>query len=171
MCVYMLGGIGAGGEGDDGGWDGWMASLTWWTWVWVNSGSWWWTRRPGVLWFMGSQIVRHDWEIELNWFTLQSFLNGSAGKESACQCRRQERGFDPWVERIPWKRIWQPTPVCLPEKSHGQRSLTGYSPRGCKELDTPEWLSMHVSTVGNDPFLEKDCISQTGTSSIYLLFI
>ena len=46
---------------------GWMASLTRWTWVWVNSGSWWWTGRPGVLWFMGSQRVRHDWVTELNW--------------------------------------------------------------------------------------------------------
>ena len=46
---------GAGGEGDDRGWDGWMASLTRWRWVWVNSGSWWWTGRPGVLRFMGSQ--------------------------------------------------------------------------------------------------------------------
>ena len=53
-------GLGAGEEGDDRGWDGWMASLTWWTWVWVNSGSWWWTGRPGVLWFMGSQRVGHD---------------------------------------------------------------------------------------------------------------
>ena len=53
--TLMLGGIGAGGEGDDRGWDGWMASLTRWTWVSVNSGSWWWTGRPGVLWFMGSQ--------------------------------------------------------------------------------------------------------------------
>ena len=49
------------GEGDDRGWDGWMASLTRWTLVWVNSGSWWWTGRPGMLWFMGSQRVRHDW--------------------------------------------------------------------------------------------------------------
>ena len=48
-------GLGAGGEGDDRGWDGRMASLTRWTWVWVNSGSRWWTGRPGVLWFMGSQ--------------------------------------------------------------------------------------------------------------------
>ena len=55
------------GEGDDRGWDGWMASLTEWTWVWVNSGSWWWTGRPGVLQFMGSQRVRHDWATELNW--------------------------------------------------------------------------------------------------------
>ena len=57
----------AGGEREDRGWDGWMASLTWWTWVWVNSGSWWWTGRPGVLRFMGSQRVGHDWATELNW--------------------------------------------------------------------------------------------------------
>ena len=60
----------AGGEGDDRGWDGWMASLTRWTWVWVDSGSWWWTGRPGVLWFMGSQRVGHDWATELNWIEL-----------------------------------------------------------------------------------------------------
>ena len=59
-------GLGAGGEGDDRGWDGWMAS-TWWTWVWVNSGSWWWTGKPGVLQFMGSQRVGHDWATKLNW--------------------------------------------------------------------------------------------------------
>ena len=57
----------AGGEGDDRGWDGSMASSTQWTWVWVDSGSWWWTGRPGVLQFMGSQRVGHDWETELNW--------------------------------------------------------------------------------------------------------
>ena len=56
----------AGGEGDDKGWDGWMASPTRWTWVWVNSGSWWWTGRPGVLRFMGLQRVGHDWATELN---------------------------------------------------------------------------------------------------------
>ena len=56
----------AGEEGDDRGWDGWMASVTQWTWVWVNSGSWWWTGRPGVLQFMGSQRVGHDWMTELN---------------------------------------------------------------------------------------------------------
>ena len=65
--TLMLGGIGARGEGDDRGWDGWMASRTWWTWVWVNSGSWWWIGRPGMLWFMGSQRVGHDWATELNW--------------------------------------------------------------------------------------------------------
>jgi len=52
-------------EGDDRGWDGWMASLTRWTWVWASSGSWWWTGRSGVQQFMGSQIIRHDWMTEL----------------------------------------------------------------------------------------------------------
>ena len=55
------------GEGDDRGWDGWMASPTQWTWVWVNSGSWWWTGKPGMLQSMGSQRVGHKWETELNW--------------------------------------------------------------------------------------------------------
>ena len=55
----------AGGEGDDKGWDGWMASLTQWTWTWVSSGSWWWTGKPGVLQSMGSQRVRHNWATEL----------------------------------------------------------------------------------------------------------
>ena len=56
---------------DDRGWDGWMASRTWWTWVWVNSGRWWWTGRPCVLWFMRSQIVEHDWATELNWTSVR----------------------------------------------------------------------------------------------------
>ena len=60
-------GLGAGGEGDARGWDGWMASLTRWTWVSLNSGSWWWTGRPGMLQFMRSQRVGHDWVTELNW--------------------------------------------------------------------------------------------------------
>ena len=60
-------GLGAGGERDDQRWDGWMASRTRWTWVWVNSGSWWWTGRPGVLQFMRSQRVGHDWVSELSW--------------------------------------------------------------------------------------------------------
>ena len=54
----------AGGEGDNRGWNGWMLSLTWWTWVWP--GTWLWTRRPGMLQFMGSQRVRHSWATELN---------------------------------------------------------------------------------------------------------
>ena len=66
-------GLGAGGEGADRGWDGWMASRTRWRWVWVNCGRWWWTRRPGVLRFMASQRVWHDWATELNWTELSLF--------------------------------------------------------------------------------------------------
>ena len=60
----------AGREGDDRGLDGWMASPTQWTWVWVNSGSWWWTGRPGVLQSTVLQRVGHDWAAELNWTEL-----------------------------------------------------------------------------------------------------
>ena len=63
-----------GGEGDDRGWDGWMASLTRWMWVSVNSGSWWWTGRPGMLRFMGSWRIGHDWATELNWTELNIAL-------------------------------------------------------------------------------------------------
>ena len=68
-------GLGAGGEGDGRGWDSWMASLTQWTWVWVNSRSWWWTRRPSVLWFMGLQSWTwlSDWT-ELSWTFFCEFL-------------------------------------------------------------------------------------------------
>ena len=64
----------AGGEGDDRGWDSWMASLTQWTWVWENSGSWCCTGRPGVLQSMGSQTVWHIWSTELNWALLFNFF-------------------------------------------------------------------------------------------------
>ena len=65
-----------------------------------------------------------------------------SGKESTCQCRRHE--FNPWVGKIPWRRKWQPTPVFLTGKSHGQRSLVGYSPCSYKESDTTEQLSQHT---------------------------
>ena len=61
----------AGEEGDDRRWDGWMASPTQWTWVWVDSRSWWWTGRPGVLQSMGSQSVGHNWATEVNWEILR----------------------------------------------------------------------------------------------------
>ena len=65
--TLLLGKIEGRRRRDDRGWDGWMASPTRWTWVWVNSGSWWWTGKPGVLQAMGSQRVGHDWVTELNW--------------------------------------------------------------------------------------------------------
>ena len=62
------------------------------------------------------------------------------------RCRRgmvvsHSYGFDPWVGKMPWRRAWPPTPVSLPGESQGQRSLAGYSPRGCRESDTTEGLS------------------------------
>ena len=71
-----------GEEGDDKWWDGWMTSLTQWTWVWVNSGCWWWTWKPGVLQSMGWQRVRCDWETELNWtWCLRGVPTDTNGKE------------------------------------------------------------------------------------------
>ena len=69
------------------------------------------------------------------------FPGGSDGKVSCLQCGRP--GFDPWVGKILWRRKWQPTPVLLPGKSHGQRSVVGYSPRGRKDSDTTERLHFH----------------------------
>ena len=72
----------------------------------------------------------------VNWYSYYGEQYGLpwwlSGKESACQCRRCR--FNPWVRKIPWRRKWQPIPGSLPGKSHGQRSLTGYSPWGCKRL-------------------------------------
>ena len=65
--TLMLGRIGSRRRRDDRGWDGWMASPTQWTWVWVDSGRWWWTGRPGMLRLMGLQRVGHNWVTELNW--------------------------------------------------------------------------------------------------------
>ena len=69
---------------------------------------------------------------------------GTVIKKSACQCRRCR--FDPWVRKIPWRREWQPIPVFLPGKFHGQRNLAGYSPWGRKELDMNEQLNAHICT-------------------------
>ena len=73
-----------------------------------------------------------------------------SGKDSACQGRKHR--FDPWVSKVPWSRKWPPTPVFLLEKSPGQRSLTGYSSWGCKELDITEhtwtqWYSISLTFV------------------------
>ena len=121
----------AGGEVDYRGWDGWMASPTRCTWVWVNSGSWWWTGQPGVLRFMGLQRVEYDWETELKWtlfrLILSKFHFTSHSRMTGCR----------WVTTPLWlsnalrrRRQWPPTPVLLPGKSHGWRILVGCSPWG-----------------------------------------
>ena len=90
--TLMPGGVGGRGEGDDRGWDGWRASLTQWTWVWVNSGSWWCTWRPGVLRFMGSKRVRHNWVTELNWPELKQLKPDGNEKE---WCRAKGKKIPP----------------------------------------------------------------------------
>ena len=73
------------------------------------------------------------------------YPGGCNGKELTCQCKKCKRcKFDLWVMKIPWRRKWQPTPVFLPGESHGQRSLMGNSPWGCKELDTTERQSINT---------------------------
>ena len=76
--TLMLGKIEGGRRGDDRGWDGWMASLTQWAWVWVSSGSWWWTGKLGMLQSMGSQRVGHYWATELNWMYVKCFEESPA---------------------------------------------------------------------------------------------
>ena len=109
------------------------------------------TGKLGGLSSMGSHRVGHNWSdlaagiwkekpqallVEgkpVHWL---DFPGGASDKEPACQCRKC--GFDPWVRKIPWRKVWQPTPVFLPGKSLGQRSLAGYSPWGRKESKMTE---------------------------------
>ena len=84
-----------------------------------------------------------DLSISVYLSTVLGFSCGSASRV-CLQCRRPR--FDSWVGRIPWKRKWQPTPVSLPEKFHGQKSLSGYSLVGRKELDTIEHTCTYLCT-------------------------
>ena len=95
----------------------------------------WWAAVHGVA---KSQTWLSDWK------TTSSFRASLVVQQwRVClQCRRCR--FNPWVRKIPWRRKWLPNPVFLPGKSHGQRSLAGYRPWCHKELDTTEWLSIHI---------------------------
>ena len=135
------------GEEEGRGWDGRMASLTWWTWIWINSGSWWWSGRLGVLHFMGSQRVGHSWANELNWIEIiliiifHSFsIYGSDSKHSFWN--KNFLGFV-LVYMLNRRRKWQTTRVFLPRESCGQRSLVGCCLWGCTESDMTEATS-HV---------------------------
>ena len=105
----------------------------------------------GVIWHQGSHpgeissfslscqsfdCMPTIWRICTFIIYIMGFSGGAGGKEPTCQCRRH--GFGPWIEKIPWRWKWQPTLVFRPGKSHGQRSLAGYSPWDCKESDTSE---------------------------------
>ena len=140
----------AGGEGDNRGWDGWMAPLTQWTWVWVSSGSWWWTGRPGVLQSMVLQRVGHDWATEptesmlpmflapASWAYLNLFIYylfvclfiGSTTGLLGSQFPNQELNLGPWQWkpgilttgplRTPLKFLY--IPMCyVPWKDRGQK--------------------------------------------------
>ena len=120
-------GLEAGGKGNNRGWDGWMPSPTRWMWVCVNSGRWWWTGRPGVLRFMGSQRVGHNWATELNWkkknldWWLFSSLRYSA--DSSVDLFLLSRlvftvllGTNDLVSFITSRKYWDsffPLPICL----------------------------------------------------------
>ena len=97
-------GLGTGGKGDDRGWDGWMESPTRWTWVWVNSRSWWWTGRPGVLRFMGSQRVGRDWATELNWLQKHGGLFLNTGNVLQSTTDASKRIY--WIEKLLWCWLW-----------------------------------------------------------------
>ena len=89
---------------------------------------------------------RQPWVEKLSLYSSSvHFPDGASGKEPHHQCKKCKRyGFDPWVEKIPWRRAWQPTPVLLPREFYGQRRLAGYSPQDHTESDRLEQLSMHV---------------------------
>ena len=105
MRLWCWEGLGAEGEGDDWGWDGWMASETQWTWVWVISVRWWWTGRPGVLRFMGLQIFGHDWVTEPNWkpWKLKIMFYSSLHVLSHV-CNRP--GIQMYEEEVGWMNEW-----------------------------------------------------------------
>ena len=101
-------GLGVGGEGENRGWDGWMASPTRWTWVWVNSGSWWCTGRPGVLQFMRLQRIGHDWVTKLNWTELREYrLREMFGRFLALLVAQLAKNppamRETWVQSLGWE--------------------------------------------------------------------
>ena len=105
MVFPVVLGLGSGGEGDNRGWDGWMASPTRWAWVWVNSRSWWWTRRPGVLRFMGSQRVGHNWATELTWtdkLHLFSLREQKKSRFSGLTTLDPQRVGHNWATELTW---------------------------------------------------------------------
>ena len=150
---------------DDKGWDGRMASPTWWTSSNASSRSWWWTGKPGMLQSMGFQKVGHNWATELNWpcgafiplaVTIWTFS---------------------FAGHFPWRRKWQPTPVSLPGNFHEWRSLAGYSPWGCRVgHDWMTSLSLSLTKkIGSSGFCFLYIMHQQYTFSIrkpiYPLFI
>ena len=139
-----------GGEGDDRGWDGWMASLTQWTWVWASSGSWWWTEKPSTLQSMGSQRVRHDWPMELNWIETNTILY---------QFKKQANNQN-------LKKLYN---VSFKYYIVHFSSVTQLCPTLCNPMDCstpglpvhhqlPELAQTHVYQVGDDPAISSSVV-------------
>ena len=160
-------------SGDDRERDGWMASPTQWTWVWVNSGSWWWTRRPGVLWFIGSQRVGHNLETELNWLKRQPrehfhplwTMWGCKGKLKVCNLEKRPHLFmlasKPWISSLQKWKIH----VCsykLPVTLAGFPWWLGAKEhtcqcRRCKRSGFHPWVGK-IPWEGDDNWLQYSCL-------------
>ena len=168
------------GEGDDRGWDDWMASLTQWRWVWVDSRSWWWAGRPVVLWSMGPWRVGHDWATEVNWtelpFLLVRFIIGnwilfSVGKwfSTSHDCGLQKT-FDNfsktfWEQQLWGKVLWHLMGTCqvccwASYKAH----IVSKQQRAIQAK-----VSIMPNLV-NDVFSHK-CFSESTYFCIYILYI
>ena len=104
-----------------------------------------------------------DWT-ELNWSSYMGLPRCRSGKEFACQCKKC--GFDPWLKKIPWRREWLSTPVFLPGKFHGQRSLVSYSPWGGKESDAIEHACMTILYCDSSLFLHAESLVIARTLSL-----
>ena len=115
--------------------------------------SWWWTGRPGVVRFIGSQRVGHDWVTELNWRRVRTsymgFPCGSVGNESTCNAGdSKDTCLIPGLGRFPWRKKWQSILALLPRKAHGQRSLP--------ETLTNTWLMPHIPSKQILSFLSRE---------------
>ena len=98
-----------------------------------------------------SLLCHLSWTVCVHMHTCEGFLGDASGKEPACQCRRpQRRRFNPWVGKISWRRAWRPTPVFLPGKPQGRRSLVGYSPWVAGSDVTEQLHSLHLVKMKNN---------------------
>ena len=169
--TLMLGKIKGGRKGDDRGWDGQMASPTQWTWVWVNSRSWWWTGRPGVLRFMGSQRVGHDWVTELNWtdslVVRAGGLRDRSGYLSHLLSRSQRCETSYKVQDKPprWRIIGSKMSVVLRVRSPDHKVILNLNPAPVVVPAFPVTVrnrttsSHSVLPYGINPQIHRKCIS------------
>ena len=142
----------AGGEGDNRRWDGWMASPTQWTWVWVDYRSWWWTGRSGVLWLMGLQRVEHGWATELNWN-----LNSRIKTIKLLKENRRKSLVRQWYVRVYAQSLqWCPT-FCDPK----DQSLSGSSVHWILQARILKWVTMPSSRGSSWPkdITHVSCVS------------